>query len=343
VLEAAVFGVNDGQVLERYTFYAVPLLLIAFCRGLDERAGGARKALGYAAAAAVLLVPLSATIRGSDDGQSPALVGLHHLSRWSRPPELLWAPVLAVAVVAVNRGASRRLALSSAVGILAVVAAGAASGLSGLLSSTDATGLTAPAGSALVVSPEGDPYVEMKTLFWNPSLERVVALGAPAAPDGFPALAEASFAPARGGFVAGGRTVPGSFDLGWEGAYVAAGSPPATGFDRFRAPAAIVFGWSPLGRPYLAPVGRILLAAASRPVALHLRLASPAGAQTLRVDCPGSVPRSAVVGARPTVVTVTARAGGGVQCRLALVAGEPEVFGRMTYGPRVLGVSVTTG
>lgn len=339
--EAAAFGVNQQQILERYTFYTAPLVLIAFCWAFEHLTLTRGYRTGaYAAAGLVLVVPLLPAMRDADDGQALTLVGLQHVFGAVQPSVLLWAPLLSILAVAIAQNTSRRLAFSMVTTVIAVVAVGASSGLAGLVSDPTVPRLGAPHGSALVTSGEGDRFGEMKSLLWNPAITRVVVVDGDGSPDGF-AATTATFAPHVGGFSRRGRPVEGSFVVAPDGAYLRPDARTAGSFDRFRAPAAIVLGWSP-SRHYLRVAGRLLIASGRRSLSLHVQVSS-IGPRTIGVTCSGLRARSVPVRRPSTVVLVRVPPLTVTTCRFALVRGAPEIAGRQTFGARVAGAWLSEG
>ena len=114
VFEAAVFGINEEKILERYAFYAVPLLAIAFC-SFAESPDPKRllyAAVAYAGAGAALLLPLTSQMHNAAPEQSTTMVALE-FAIGDHSDVLIWAPLLMLLAVAVAlRGPTRRRGLA---------------------------------------------------------------------------------------------------------------------------------------------------------------------------------------------------------------------------------------
>jgi hypothetical protein len=188
VLEAAIWGANGNGVYERFTFYAAPLIAIAFVRTIETDRSERRRAyagVAYAAAAAALLVPLSSQIT-ENLGQSPTMLGLNAglIVRLHSPP-LVWAPLLAVlAVGAAGAGARHGLALATTAAAVCVVAG--AVGMRTLIDRNAPIPHThSSSDAALLFTPTQptDAIQAMQTMFWNPNIRRLIGLGSSASPD----------------------------------------------------------------------------------------------------------------------------------------------------------------
>lgn len=180
--QAAVFGAALGQLIERYTFYVAPLLVVAFLATLE---GGflvsrVQRALLAAMCGAALLLPLFDFVFTSDHSQAPALVATEELERiagWATP--LLVAGVLLLVTVTalVLRRSSR-----SVVALSLLLPALASVGFSWRM----AAGSHGKKQAAwqLRVPVEHASYLAFRrvtnvggletTLFWNPAIERVL-------------------------------------------------------------------------------------------------------------------------------------------------------------------------
>ncbi len=102
LVEAAIWGANGNGVYERFTFYASPLLAVAFCVAIDRPDRERRPAtvgLAYLAALGALLIPLTNRVT-ENLGHSPTALGLTNgLIFAGGAPPLFWAPLLAVLAV----------------------------------------------------------------------------------------------------------------------------------------------------------------------------------------------------------------------------------------------------
>ena len=209
-LEAAAFGVNEEKVIERYAFYIAPLALIAFAWAVESsRRSRAVAGLSYAMAGLAILVPLTSILRGAGDTPVTHLDGAPSLFGFATPPEVLWAPLLGLLSVLIGlRVLPGRVVLLVAAGLLAVLSGAATVELRDRAVAAPARpSLSPPRGSTLVISAETDAASELRTLFWNPSIARVLVVGNAGSPDGFPST-PVTFAPSAGGFVAGQRALP---------------------------------------------------------------------------------------------------------------------------------------
>ena len=101
ILEAAVFGAGEGRLIERYTFYIAPLIVIGFLVALSR---GLLRRRSHATAAAVMVaVAVILPANGffsSPDGQASVLFALRPL----RPVLGEYASLTAIAVLALISG-----------------------------------------------------------------------------------------------------------------------------------------------------------------------------------------------------------------------------------------------
>ena len=77
LVEAAIWGANGNGVYERFTFYASPLLAVAFCVAIehpDHKRSPAVVGLAYLAALGALLIPLTNRLT-ENLGHSPTALG----------------------------------------------------------------------------------------------------------------------------------------------------------------------------------------------------------------------------------------------------------------------------
>jgi hypothetical protein len=342
VVEAAMFGVSEGKVLERYTFYAAPLLVLTFAWALEHvRLGRMFRWTSYSAAALVLLIPLTSIVHLANADQALSLLGLRHLAGAVDPPELVWAPLIGLGVLVVAAAAtrSRQVAMTAALVPMAFAAAGASTGLVDLTSRADVPLLAATPGSTLVTFPEGNPYLEMKTLFWNRQITRVAGLGGVGSLDGFPSI-DAQFAPRAGGLTSGGRPIPGPFVLDAHSAHLGRDGGPTASFARFRPPGAMVFGWAPHGK-YLSVAGRLDVASASRRAKLSMELWSSGGPKVIRLACRRQGEWQVTVGRRRETVSIVVPPRRSDECRFSLVRGAVAGVGDAAFSVRVGQVLLT--
>ena len=190
LLEATVWSASGQGVYERFAFYGAPLVIIALIRAIEARTLVRRDvaAVAYVAAIGAALLPVLRPLHGAYDEHSPSLHSLSNLTIGGRSAAIVWAPLLvALALLVAWRGATAGWNLIAAAIVLSVALSVGAS-LAYIRHQPD-TGIPhagAPSGSSLVTWQDADPYSVMKDLFWNPSITKVVILGPPTSPDGFP-------------------------------------------------------------------------------------------------------------------------------------------------------------
>jgi len=212
LFEAALWSSTFDRTYQRFAFYAVPLLLIGFVTSA-ERVEGRRlayAALGCLCAAGAAIVPFTAGMH-VDNPYAPPLTGLA-LHRPSATAAI-WAPLLAVTGLGACV-ASRRVITAAGGAIAVACGAVAAFAVIHFARQFPVTRLAVPAGAVYVSTPREDAFAEMRTLFWNPQIERVATLDGGTAPDGFAALqavlrpdgtiTDATGAAIRGPFVSAG-------------------------------------------------------------------------------------------------------------------------------------------
>jgi hypothetical protein len=188
LVEAAFFGHYTAQLVERYAFYAAPIVVLAFALAHGRGLLRTRAHVIGCAALAVLgvLSPLVDDVFFSSADQSAVLLAyapLHRALDWRAP--IVAGPVLAaLAVAALVLGARGRAlaACSLATGVCLTVTAAATQELrshartagDGGGSFVDRAGVrTAP----LLAFPATSRGEELTTLFWNRSIDRVLRLG----------------------------------------------------------------------------------------------------------------------------------------------------------------------
>jgi hypothetical protein len=342
--EAGIFGAGLGQLEERYTFYAAPLLVIAFLVALERGllGGRAHALMAGGLAAVAFLLPLDEPLFHGLRGQSPALLALSAIQRhlgWEAPlgaGALLLALALAALLLA-RHGREWRIpvvaaalvsVLSIGCGVTLVRASGSNAQAAWRLNVAGPVSFLAFPGST-------DPGDLTTALFWNPSIVRVLVLGSRGSVDGFASV------PVR--LTAGGRLVGDRGPIGGAVAFQAGLNAIKTHRGRsiaergpygvIRDAAAtrireLVAGWSRTSG-YLAANGQIA-AATARPGSLarqvvRLRLWGIAsGVTRLRFACSSGVERTVAVGRRARNVILPLSSGGVATCRFHLVSGPIE-------------------
>jgi len=337
---AAPFGPSQGRLYERYFFYAIPLVTIAFVWGIEALdRGRAYVALAYSAAVIVVVVPAIHDLSVTADDMSPTLLGLSTLGGGGNTATLTWVAILSLASVAVGLRIGRRhltpllaLAIVAAVGATAVhslLSYGAVLGAK-LGVSNGIPQLQAPTDAALVTSSTTNRFRLMKTLFWNPNVTRVLSIGSASAVDGF-AATQVRLVSGRGFVDAAGGTVEGPFAVDSD---TFAAAPSMTDPTEARsgvfeqAPALIAFGWNRLDG-YLETVSRLYAVATQRPLHIRIALFSSSGTKKMAFKC-GRSKDEVVVGARTRWVRLSVRPHAELACRIALVRGTPATEGNRT-------------
>lgn len=203
LVEAAAYG-QSGRIQERYFFYAVPLVGIAFA--LYASRGWPARLVHAALAAGLVLVAVRVPLSGysAADGKTGAPI-LYAMSRLERAVGDVGVASLVVAVAvtllagavvaASRRGPSATpIVLGLAVGVCLTAYAGAASfnianatsSRSGILgpqpSIVDDSGLE---GTALLQTRASDRGLAAEHLFWNRSVDAVYLLPGAPPPDAF--------------------------------------------------------------------------------------------------------------------------------------------------------------
>ncbi len=226
LLEAGLFGAFD-QAQERYLFYALPLVAIAF--GLYASRGWPRR-LFHALFGAVLVtlaavVPLSGYAAADEKAHSPVLYGVFRIEQWLGSPG----------------NGSLAVALAATVGLTAVVLASARPKIAAAVGLSVAIAISAGLGAASVVFdhensksvrqsflPADPSWVDaarlgdvtlvrniagirggaFQQLFWNRSVKRLVLM--PGAPEIDAFRADRVQVADDGSLVAGGRALTGA-------------------------------------------------------------------------------------------------------------------------------------
>ena len=210
--EAALFGAAEVVVVERYVFYAVPLLVIGFLVAARRQLLNRRLHLIAGAGLAVLSVALPAAgFFGVNTDQSPALFGLSGLESalgWAGKPAVITFLIL-TALAAAQLGRQQGARALAVVGALILAGTAAAASTAAVLkaqrTSIPLLGLKTP--TTLVIFPTEKSSDVMKELFWNPLLDRVHVIGTDTDPRRYPA-APGSIAP-DGRLRAGSRVLRG--------------------------------------------------------------------------------------------------------------------------------------
>ena len=327
LVEAAAWSARGQGLYERFAIFPVPLLAIGFVAWF-ESAGTRRlpySALAYGMAVAAVLVPLASELHVSADN-SPTITGLARLGPGSG--SVVWAPVLAVLAAALALiGPVRRKALPvAAVCISGAIAATTAYAFIDFASHRPAPTVHTEAGAAYLTNAEDDSVYMMRSLFWNPAIERVLVVGGGNAPDGFPAanamlgsaggLVSADRSAVRGPYVAG----PATLALGRSGVLTR-----GAGLASFQeSPDVLAFGWY-RGDNDLAPFVTLLVAGGSHGRRLEVALSSNHGTKRLAFGCADGALRTFAVGAAATKFAVRVPAAQVRTCRLRLIQGSVDV------------------
>ena len=318
LFEAATWSATFDRTYERFAFYGVPLILIGFVRWMERAAGRSPTfaMLGYACAAGAAVVPLAAGMH-VDNPYAPPLTGLAFTDPASTA--VVWAPLLAVTAIAtglVGYRHRRGLAVVAAAVALSSTAVAAAAVIR-FAHSLPTTRTAVGAHAAYVTTSNEDAFAEMRTLFWNPNLDRVVVFGSGGAPDGFGG-ANAMLRPDGSLVTVAGTVIPGPFVASPNLLAVPSSSPAPLAV--FAAPVDVLaFGWSGVD-DYLAPFVRIVIAGRNRGANVQLRLRSDDGQKTMALRCPGRAQRFAL-GERATTILIHAPAHRVRTCDLRLIAG----------------------
>jgi hypothetical protein len=341
VLEAGIFGAGLGQLEERYTFYAAPLLVIAFLFAAQRRllATRAHAILAGGLVATAVLVPLDDPLFTGLRDQSPLLMAFGVVQRHAqwRAPMLagVLLGVLGSASLALGRRGSTRSVVGLAGALLVTVGVGYALALTPVTRADagEAWRLDPKTREASLLAFAGStaPGEITAALFWNPGISRVLVLGGRTV-DGFASV------PVR--LASGGRLVGSDGPIGGTVVFQ-----PRLDTIRMRTAAVsrsgrwaliddargsrieeMVVGWSPATHSF-APNGRIVVAADGprQPVrrTVRLRLWNPGPTVTrLRFDCSNGVNRTVSVGRDATTVRLPLVGRGVATCRFALASGR---------------------
>jgi hypothetical protein len=335
LLEATVWSASGQGVYERFTFYGAPLVAIAFVAAVEARPfiRGHVASVAYLAAVGAVLLPVLPPLHGAYDEHSPSIHALSALTPGGRSAALIWAPVLVAAAlfVAWRGAASGSKLIVAALGLCFALSVGSSLAYIRHQPDTEIPFARAPSGSALVTWADADPDSLMKTLFWNPSISRVLVLGRARSPDPFPVTAvrlnsDGSLSAARG-------AVPGPFVFAPDTTVL--GSKTTATRSSFtivpRVPVGIAFGWYKTG--YLAAVGRIFVRSHAHPRAVVLRLRTLNGAHnTIAFRCDSGRRRNVEVG--PDGVRATVAVDAEQSCWFGIIRGRLQHVGRFNFAAR---------
>jgi hypothetical protein len=336
--EAAVYGANSSFLYERFAFYCTPLLLIAFTAWFESTASPGRwpyVVAAYAAAAAVLLLPLTGSLDGSPS-HSPTLAALRNLAPFHQGSgQIIWVPILTLLAIAVAwAGPVPRQALLVVAAVVSGIATvGASRALIHRAAIQPTPHIVVANGAAILTNSTASLSFFERMLFWNPEITRVLAIGPGGSPDGYGAetVTMTAAGPTRpDGTIATGPYVIAPATGVWASSPVEA---RAAGIGVVSSlPEAVVFGY--LRRSgYLTTYANIVLAGGDHGRVMTMRLSSRAGTKSVALSCAGRTSRT-VVGRRPVTVRITAQAGSTTNCDLRLVSGSPIDVGGQTVGVR---------
>ncbi len=224
VLEAAVWGIDGSRIQERYFFYAVPLVGIAFAlyasRGWPHRLAHAGLAAGLVAVAA--RVPLSGFAASDGKTNAPTLFAAARLEQLLGDVGLaslvvsLAVALLLGAVVAATRRPASAGAVALGLALAASATASAAAVSFGLANAARTAGNVLPAdpsfvdrsgvtGAAMLQTGSSQRGYASAYLFWNRSVDDVYLLPGAEPPDSF-AVTRLTIAP-DGRLLAAGEPV----------------------------------------------------------------------------------------------------------------------------------------
>jgi hypothetical protein len=193
LLQAVLWG-DVHLVQERYLGYLVPLLGLGFALRCSRRPRRALPEVGIAAGIACVaaLVPLSGYAIAAQHGEAPVLYGFDRLMvAWHSASAAAGAFAIGVTVLAAagaalaasRQGAPAALALSAAASISLLVGAASFAGLTNrsvrhvyLPADRNWVDTAANGSSTMLVAPGASRDQALATLFWNPSVTRVVRL-----------------------------------------------------------------------------------------------------------------------------------------------------------------------
>ena len=334
LLQSAVFGVNGLGLLERYSFYAVPLVAIGFVWHV-ERVVVARRlyvVFAYVLALGAVLLPTVSELRLVNLDHAPAFFGLATLVSGDRSPLLVCSPVLACLALAVAWWGQRfthAVALGAA---LLCVAGSAATGLAfaDVARRAEIPKGDAPAGSAILTWSGASGNRLLKTLFWNRTISHVVVLGGSVSPDGLPYLQ----GDVREGHLAsvGASMIRRPIVLGPETLGIGAGVTLIGGglSLSYRVPPVLIFGYA-RGLGGLEAAGLIFIRRDRRGSDVRFRLQNPVPAE-LAFTCAGARSALVTVGPQPVLFRIRAPRDKQVTCRFAVVKGNSQIVSGRALG-----------
>jgi hypothetical protein len=321
LLEATPFGANANVVEERYAFYAAPLLVATFVFAWEQgllRSRALPYLIGVAVAVAVLL-PVDGPLLASGIDESPTLQGLGKLTSAGA---IVWGPILAVAAALSSLRRAGAWMLGVAACICIVTSAGASWNIIRTSGRPPDLRAGAPAGTSVVTWAGGDPYVLMRTLFWNRNATRVLVLGPGDAPDSYPSE------PAK---LAPGPRIETLAGRGFSGPYLFAADATVIGGGRRvehgplmlveHAPSVVGFGWDRQGA-WVTPGASIFVAGGSRRATLSVGLrAVDRGAKILRVQCQYGFDRVVTIGLKRATLAVPVASERPQTCSIRILKG----------------------
>jgi hypothetical protein len=354
LLEAAIFGVGIEQLMERYSFYAAPLLALAFLAGmrdglLERRA---HRWLLAAFAGLALMLPVDHLLLFARDDFAPTLVALRPArdALGDAFPLAVVAPLVVATVAALIFARYGRPFAVALIGL--AICGGASAGASVVLAdpgqgSAHQIAVSGPA--TFVKSRWTDDSKLMSTLFWNAAIQRVLVV--PGYGDNVAATA-AEIGP--GGVIrTNGRRVRGALVFDADSAVVrlrgarvhsqagllvvsGAGNPTV---------AFLADGWFERSG-YLGSSGRFVVTAPAPDARLHTRLILRLQTDRHRPKAvlwfasSSGLDRRITIGDRPTVVSLPVVGRGVWSCKFALVGGQSSVVDGKMVSVRALSIAL---
>jgi hypothetical protein len=321
LLEATPFGANVNVVEERYAFYVAPLLATVFAFVWQQGLLRGRVLwylTGLAVVVAVLL-PVDGPLLASGIDESPTLQGI---GRLVSAGAVVWGPILAAAVALGSLRRSGAWMLGAAACISIVTSAGASWNIIETSGRPPDLRANAPAGTSVVTWAGGDPYVLMRTLFWNRNAAWVLVLGPGDAPDSYP-YRPAKLAPGPRIETVTGRRFSGPY-LFARDAIVIGGGPRIEHGPLIlvhRAPSVIGFGWDRQSG-WVTPGASIFAAGGRRSATLLVRLWTvDRDAKILGMRCDYGLDRVVTVGVSVATLEVPVARERPQTCSLRILKG----------------------
>ncbi len=340
--EAGLFGATLGQLEERYTFYAAPLLviawLLAFERGMLRRRVHAVLACGLSVIA--FLLPLDEPLFTGIRGQSPVMTAFGVIQRHAqwRAPLLagVLLLVLALGVLELGRRSSGRPVIVLAAALVVAIGVGYSLVLvprsEGQARAEWDAGVGSSHASLLAFHENTVPYALTTALFWNPNIGRVLVVDGKTV-DGF-ASVPVRLGPGGRLIRSDGRPIEGTVvfqrrveSIRTRDASITERGPWGLISNASRARVSeMVIGWSRATGTF-APNGQIAAAAAGSHATVRLTvrlwLRSPDSEITrLRFECSNGLVRTVSVGSRPRRIGLPLVGRGVASCRFAMVSGR---------------------